>query len=390
MIKLLHLYSTLHVLGGVERILHRHLEGDAQHGLDSIVVVPFREHKARGADPARVIRLGLSGWDNVRTLRRRFAAAAERFKPEVVVYHNLWGAYWLAEVDGASRRIAQLHTDSATSRAAVERSAMMVDGLLGVSETIEAQLRNAFNHLPDAEARIRWLQYPAEVDGGTQRSRSWPADKPLLLGYCGRLVREQKRVDRLPALIGALRTTGMPFVFEVLGEGSEEGWLRSALSSFPEVRFLGRKAGSAYGAVLSQWDALVNCSDYEGTPLSLLEALSCGVLPIYPRMHSGGEAYVHSVEPALLYDASQPADFFRAVRLLVNMTGAEVEAARRRAREAVATHSVTAYLEVFARFCREIVNLPPARHERPMPPAPTGMTLLPFGLAGRVYPGFIY
>ncbi len=389
MTKLLHFYPTLHVLGGVERMLHWHLKRDAQHGLDSVVVIPFRE-RAAATDPARVIRLGLSGWDNLWTLRRRFAAAAGRFKPEVIVYHNLWGARWLADVDGAARRIGQLHTDSDISRAAVRRSAGLVDGLLGVSETIATQLRAAFGDLPDGDARVQCLRYPAEVEGSCTRARSWPVNAPLVLGYCGRLVREQKRVDRLPSLLAALRAAGVPFVFQILGEGAEERWLRDACAGCPEVQFLGRKAGAEYGEVLAQWDAIVNCSDYEGTPISLLEALSCGVLPIYPRIGSGGEAYVEAIDPAMLYDATEPSDFVRAVRLLVRKDAAQIEAARARAREAVRAHSAANYLDTFASFCREIVAQPPARHPRPAPRASKYVAVLPFGLAGRMDPGFIY
>lgn len=372
-------------------MLHRHLERDAQHGLDSLVVIPFRERAAAAiADPEGVIRFGLGGWNSMWTLRRRFAAVTERFKPEVVAYHNLWGSRWLADLDGASRRIAQLHTDSDISRSAVKRSAVTVDGLLGVSTTIESGLRTAFRDVPDGDSRVLRLDYPAEVEGSSQRVRSWPADVPLVLGYSGRLVREQKRIDRLPAMLAALREAKIPFVLRILGEGADESWLRGALAAFPEVDFLGRKDGAEYGAVLGQWDVLINCSDYEGTPLSLLEALSCGVLPIYPRIGSGGETYVTAVDPACLYDASAPADFVRAVRWVTDQDAEGIAVRRARARSAVSNRTIDHYMETFAGFCRQIVALPPAEHRQIAPRRSPWLASLPMGIAGRMVRGFIY
>lgn len=87
----------------------------------------------------------------------------------------------------------------------------------------------------------------------------------------GRLARG-KRVDRL--IQTAQQLDNLP-EFLIVGDGPERGYLESLAKSTPQVKFL--------GAVVRPWefiregDIYLSASEYEGSPLALLEAMSLGV-----------------------------------------------------------------------------------------------------------------
>ena len=122
----------------------------------------------------------------------------------------------------------------------------------------------------------------------------------------------QKRQDLLVSAFNRLDDKGVDFVLLVIGDGfdTEEGKKLKKESS-PKIHYLGRK--SNVGDYLLNADAFCLTSDYEGLPISLLEALSCGVTPIctsvggIPDVIDDGktgylaptvdvDAYVHAIE----------------------------------------------------------------------------------------------
>ena len=187
---------------------------------------------------------------------------------------------------------------------------------------------------------------------------SRPLGRPLRIGISGRLSRHQKRLDRLPDFCAALRKHSVDFRLELAGEGPERERLEKTLESEKDVVFLGRLEGDAYWAALAQWDVIVFVSEYEGTPISLIEAMSVGVLPLYPRIGSGGEAYAAQVHPDCVY-ASE--DFDALARMLIkfqDMPPAVLDALRRKAISAVDAHTRAAYFGDVADFARRINALP--------------------------------
>ena len=79
----------------------------------------------------------------------------------------------------------------------------------------------------------------------------------------------------------------MNFHFTFAGSGPERAALESALAGCPRVEFLGEVPNDAVPALLAAQDVLVLLSDYEGLPLSLLEAMGAGVVPVVSDLASG-------------------------------------------------------------------------------------------------------
>ena len=332
-------------------MLLEHHAGDLAHGLESSFLAYF---EPRGPRAPRVAGLGLTGWSSVRKARARFAGAPPS-PARCLAYHNCWGLPLFADLDHSDRRVGILHTDFPGLPDCLQRLRGLLDGLLCVSQPLLDLARRGLPEL--AGERLGWLPYPV-ADGERRAGQSSLLGRPLVLGFAGRLASQQKRMDRFPELVRRLRETGVAFRLEFLGDGPQERWLRRQFAGDAGVRFHGRQSGESYRAVLRQWDVVAYVSDYEGLPITLLEALACGVIPLYPRIGSGGDAYVAQVRPDLLYPAGDLGAAAAAIWDLAAMNPADLAALRRRCLEAARPHTADCYLGTFGEFTRRLTTLP--------------------------------
>lgn len=376
---LTHVFPFFKTLGGVESVLRRHWNHDAGCGIESQVLA-FFEPASGTVD--RVVGIGLTWRDSITSARRKFRQRYDDIRRDVVVYHNAWGLPFLADLDRAERRIVLLHSDLPTLDPMLKALPGFVDGILCVSEPLRESVRRHVAGLEDHRTVV--IPYPVRSHS-IEVSRVPLRDRPIRLGFVGRIVREQKRVDRLPRLCELLKASGLPFQFEVLGEGPDLPWLRKQLSAEPNVIFHGRKDGESYWETLGGWDVIIFVSDYEGLPISLLEALSAGVIPIYPRIGSGGDSYARAVRSDLLYP---PGELAVVVELLVKLRetpSEEIARMRSTGREQAQPHQGDAYERSFAGFVRAVgeAHRISARQFRSRPFF--WSDLLPFGLLRRFY-----
>ncbi len=127
----------------------------------------------------------------------------------------------------------------------------------------------------------------------------------LVIGTAGRL-EHVKRLDiflKSSVEIAAKRPDAR---FVIAGDGNERGALVSmakALGVFDRVLFLGHCDGIY--EVLRAFDAFVLCSDHEGLPMVLLEALWLGV-PVVARAVGGIPEVIQSGENGILVESSDP------------------------------------------------------------------------------------
>ena len=136
---------------------------------------------------------------------------------------------------------------------------------------------------------VHYLPYgvpmPAQTSGSTPASGA-----PLRILYLGRLEESQKRVRCFPEILQRLVASGIPFHWTIAGDGAEGPWLRSALKSASPtqtVSFMGKVEYSDVPRVLAGHDVFLLASAFEGLPLSLLEAMACGLVPVVSDLPSG-------------------------------------------------------------------------------------------------------
>lgn len=364
-------------LGGVEAIVRGHHDHDAAYGIDSRFIA-YWEPPPPGWP--RATALDLSEGLAIGTARRRFADSFPDFTPDVAVFHTEWGWPFFAGVDRAARRILYLHSDSPGLDRKLAKAVHWADGFICVSDKLAERVRS---HLPGLPAE-RLLKVDAAIEAPELPVRHEPpAGRTLVLGFCGRIVNEQKRVDRFPEIVQRLDALGLSYRIEFLGDGPERAWLEAQLPDRTKFVFHGRQSGAAYWRIVTGWDAITFVSDYEGTPLALLEAMAVGGLPLHPRLDSGGDRYAGAVDPRLVYAPGDLAALAESIRWISTLKDDEWQALRSRSRTAIAAHLGDGYRRKFAEFVRHIAALPPLE-QRPLPRWFFPKDRLTFGMIRRL------
>jgi glycosyltransferase involved in cell wall biosynthesis len=142
-----------------------------------------------------------------------------------------------------------------------------------------------------------------------------PADAPTI-GYAGRL-EPVKRLDLFLAAAQLVVRQIPSAKFLIVGDGSEESRLRELARAGglrDSVMFLGHR-DDIYD-VLRAMEIFVLCSDHEGLPMVLLEALHLGV-PVVGRRVGGLPEVIQDGVNGILVSSDKPADFAQGcLRLL--------------------------------------------------------------------------
>lgn len=378
-LKLAHLVTHVRSLGGMYSMVRRHWQHDAQWNFQSQVITVFE----KGVSPMeRVTDLGMSWKNNIREARRALSDALPRHRLDITIYHNLWGLPFFADIDPAGRRIGLLHSDWPGLDSLLPFHRGLLDGLMCVSEPL---VQLAYRALPDlGEDRITRLPIPIDAPPSSSVHPSL-ADRPIILGCCGRIAKAQKRIDRLPLLCEELDRSGLRYQIELLGDGPDRAWLQRQLQGRNQVRFHGQRQGDAYWKILEKWDVIFFLSDFEGLPLALLEAMSQGALPLFPKINCGGDAYAARISSRCLYSPGDYSAMARMLKELVTMRSEEITQLRQKSREAVLPHLGDCYQKAFSQFVRKI-HAQPRQSIHPVPGRPFfWLDWCPFGLLRRVF-----
>ncbi len=218
---------------------------------------------------------------------RRTVQALAAFQPHVVVGCVGPGSYEaLRYVPQGVTRVLMVQGDHAIHYAGAAPYGPFVDAVVGVSE----QIRRALAEMPQFR-RIpsHYLTCGVSVPP-TFTPRQLIPGLPLRLLYLGRLERGQKRVHLFPEILKGLVKTEIPFVWSIVGDGAEAGFLSQQMKTDrpdQQVRLLGAVPYREVPAILETNDVLLLASDSEGLPLCVLEAMASGVVPVVTDLPSG-------------------------------------------------------------------------------------------------------
>ncbi len=237
-------------------------------------------------------------------------------QPDIYIPNCLIPAYYAAGY--ASRAgiatVGVLHSDDPFHRGIVDefingQPDFRLSGVVPVSSFLKSQVSSiAAVH----RVMVRRIGYGVPIPAkAAQLSTS-----VFRLVYIGRLVEEQKRIsDVTNALCSATqRISGLEAW--IVGEGAARGAVEDIIrvkGLGTRVRLLGGVENAHIYDILTQCHGLVLLSDYEGLPISVLEAMATGVVPICLDTRSGiPEAIEHGINGLIVKDRAS--DFFVAVR----------------------------------------------------------------------------
>jgi glycosyltransferase involved in cell wall biosynthesis len=351
--RIAHLATFMNTLGGLQAIVRRHYAQDANWNFDSRFIT-FFERSAITPSP-RTTRLGFKWSTSVGQARRAFATNYTPRENEIAIYHDLWGAAAFAEFESFQRRIGFIHCHCGQTLDCVGRNPRLFDGILSVNPYTIGTIRAEHPFLPPE--RIQLIPVPVGPAPEGLPTRAEKASE-FVIGYAGRLVKPNKRVDRIPELYQRLANSGLKFRLELMGAGPLRPWLERKLQGAQHVVFHGEKTGVDYWKILSQWDAVIYTSDLEGMGIALLEAMSVGALPLFPKITGGGAERAREVSSELLYRPGDLQHLVELIKACASRTSSETEHLRQRARNAAAPYSEKAYFSTFAKFVEQIAAEP--------------------------------
>lgn len=381
-VKVLHLSPWIKTIGGMETLLALHAMADRAGGLDAWQVSLFDRISPA---PGEAYSTQHFFWGSTpRAMRRAMAPVFAQRKDSVVIWHSGWGIPWLADIDGSRRRIVSLHDNMIHYRSRLPYYAPMMDGIICPNESMARSVRQM---MPELEAG-RLTVAPVPIMPPRELSATRTVRGEWVIGCAGRVARPHKGMQRLVPFVAELRRLGVNCRVEIMGDGPLREWLERRLKHDPGVRFLGWQDVGSYWRRLENWDAVVCFSDHESGPITLIEAMAAGAIPIYPAIGGSlGDDYAPRVDPRCYYPPGDWAAAARAVQTMRGLPGTDVAALRQRARALVQPHcDAGAYTSKVAEFVRRISTLPrispePVRNRRPRL-----ADWLPLGLLTRLLP----
>jgi glycosyltransferase involved in cell wall biosynthesis len=167
-----------------------------------------------------------------------------------------------------------------------------MDVLVGVSGKIAARARS----LP-ALGRVDVRCIHCGIPMPEPRQRIPNSFSPLRIIYFGRLDQETKRVRLFPTILRHLCESQIPFSWTITGDGPELDFLKTNMqTSRPDqqVHFTGPLPNPEVSALLSRHDVFLLASRLEGLPMSLLESMAQGLVPVVSDIESGIREVVDS------------------------------------------------------------------------------------------------
>lgn len=286
--------------------------------------------------------------------------------PAVLVPNYGWGTYgvcaWLSIRHAEDMRVVSfLHTDTEEYFAYARYFEPVIHRFVAVSDDIARKLAG---QLPQRAADIVCRPYAIALPEGVERAAD-TSGRPLQLVHAGRLTREQKRSQDIVPFVRALDAAGVDYRLRIIGDGDYRETLAAELAALgpaaaPRIRLEHALPPEAMSRVWAESDVCVLFSAFEGTSISMLEAMAHACVPVVTRV-SGTAGLVRDGVNGALVDVGDVRGMAAAVArlatrrdLLATWGSAAALAVRER-------HDYGRYLAWYAGLCDELGREPPRR-----------------------------
>ena len=160
-----------------------------------------------------------------------------------------------------------------------DKYAARTDFFVAVSEDIKRYL--IARGVP--EEKIATITCPVVCEEKLERVYTTDICQPVRIGYAGRIVVTQKRMDLMLKVIETLEARGVPYIFEIAGDGSYKAEMEKKVTANKwdgHVHFVGMMERAHIPEFWRRQDISVNIADAEGRSISQLEAMANGAVPV--------------------------------------------------------------------------------------------------------------
>lgn len=200
-----------------------------------------------------------------------------RFNPAAVLANIGGEAYeFLRYLPKGVARIGMIHDTAMGPRQLVALYKDVLSGVAVVNTHLAEEVKSAAPKMP-----CRYLAHGIPIPEESL-VRSPNPNGPLKIIYFGRLI-EQKGTRIFASIIKHLHERKIPFRWTFHGTGSEENFLRTRLAAeiaSGEVVLSAPVSRDRLFPLVRQHDVFVMASEVEGGPLTLLEAMALGLVPV--------------------------------------------------------------------------------------------------------------
>jgi glycosyltransferase involved in cell wall biosynthesis len=181
--------------------------------------------------------------------------------------------------------VTVIHSDESCYLDEVSRIGANCNAIVCVSNFLAEKYKHHFPHLT---GRIHYIPHGIPLPKTVVSKRD--GNERLRLCYCNRLSQYQKRVFDLPLLAQELERLGVDYELDIAGDGPDADELKQRFGNARlkhTVRFHGRIPNETVMELYRQSHLFLLTSDFEGLPISLLEAMSVGCVPVAYKIDSG-------------------------------------------------------------------------------------------------------
>lgn len=266
----------------------------------------------------------------------------KRYQPDVLVAHgfseHLWGRY-----AGLLARVPTLvHVEHNTRERYTWWRLKQAHWLTGYTKVIVGCSEGVRQALLDKGFPAeKCLAIPNGIHLGPfqPEPRPWTERKAELV-MVSRIAKQKDHATLIRA-IGLLREQGIELPLKIVGKGKAKltrslQQLSAELGLEDLVNFVG--FSSEVPALLSEAKYFVQCTHYEGMPLTLLEAMAAGCAVIGSEVPGVKEVIAHG-DTGLLHAHADARSLAEQLRLLLNDDAAAAAMGRRARAQAFAEHS---------------------------------------------------
>lgn len=294
---------------------------------------------------------GAEPWEAVETIRQ----AVDRIDPDVILPNSLDACYAVAMQRRAvgTRVVAIGHTDAAYYRRLMN-AYPGCDAYVGVSGVVRDWLGTIARGAP-----LERIVYGVPVG---DRPRAVRTEGPLRIAYVGRMIEQQKRIRDLLGVIDGLEHRGVAHEFHIVGDGFQLDQWRKSLAERTlvsgKVIVHGAKPASWVEAFWATVDVVTLVSEYEGTSITMLEAMGVGVVPVVTRIASGVGEWIEEGRNGLTAPVGEPDQIAAQIALLADNSEL-LSRMSHKAWESARGQSVAAMAEKYCSLFDAVRSTPP-------------------------------
>jgi glycosyltransferase involved in cell wall biosynthesis len=276
------LYIFDHKLGGVTS-LNVNLMSHAPEGLfQEVILIDVLDEKATRskifipADKQQVFRF--DGRNNFHHNLRKLRESVRDFKGPMIVNYGIEMA--MLDHYPVQQTVFQLVHDDYNLRLAIQYH-HVVDVFICHNKNIRQRLLDC---LPSRSQDIFYLPHGVDLPIQFRNRKDVKTDLKLL--FIGRFT-GGKGIFDLPVIASLLRKKGVNVRWTCIGGGPEEVAFKNAWSHEDAVEFCSPDSTNEVLRICSEHDVFVLPTKFEGSPVSLLEAMSVGLVPVVTDLAGG-------------------------------------------------------------------------------------------------------